>query len=525
MVAKHRHLLLSLMLVTFSQLHAQGPAVLTWHNDNSRQGQNLQETVLTHTNVNAQTFGKINFFSTDGKVDAQPLYVPGVKVDGLIRDIVVVASEHDSVYAFGAETGDVIWRASLLQRGETTAANGCPQITPEIGITSTPVIDLSKGPHGAIYVVSMSMDASGAYHHRLNALDLITGAQLFGGPREIMATYPGTGDNSSGGRVIFDPKQYVERAALLEWNRDIYTTWTSHCDERPYTGWIVSYDAYTLKQSGVLNLTPNGSQGSVWMSGAGPAASSSGIFLLDANGTFDSSLNIDGFPANGDFGNAFVKFNKNSSGILQVNDYFATDRTAQQSSADVDLGSGGVLLLPPVTDNEGALYYLALGAGKDGNIYVVNCYHLGKYLSGGDNIHQLLYGALPEGERGGPAYFDNKVYYGGVNDYMRAFGISNARLESTPSSMTEVKFTYPGATPSISADGSRNGIVWAVLNNSTAAVLYAFNAENLSQELYDSNQSGTRDQFGPGNKFITPTISHGRVYVGTQTGVAVFGLR
>ena len=516
-------LLFFLILITVSQLHAEGHGVLTWHNDNSRLGQNLEETVLTHANVNAETFGKVGFFPTDGKVDAQPLYVHAVKVGGLIRNMLFVASEHDTVYAFGAETGDVIWHVSLLKPGETTASNGCPQISPEIGVTATPVIDLTEGPHGAIYVVSMSVDESGNYHQRLNALDLTTGTQLFGGPTEIHASYPGTGDSSTDGRVIFEPRHYAERAALLKWNGDIYTAWTSHCDERPYTGWVISYDESTLKQTAVLNVTPNGSQGAVWMSGAGLAAISTGVFFLDANGTFDTTLNDEGFPVKGDFGNAFIKFDRTSSGELQVVDYYATDTTVQQSDVDHDLGSGGVILLPPVSDNAGNQHYLAIGAGKDTNIYVVDRRNMGKYHPNGGYLYQTLTGALPQGERAGPVYFDNKVYFGGVNDHLKAFGISNARLVSTPVSMSSAKFNYPGASPSISANGSHDGIVWAV-DDGGIGVLYAFNAADLSQELYDSNQAGARDQFGPGNKFITPTVFNGRVYVGVQTGVAVFGL-
>ncbi len=525
MFAKYLRLapLVVLILGGASRLHSQGTAVLTWHNDNFRSGQNLQEPNLTLANVNEESFGKVGFFSTDGKVDAQPLYVPNIKILGVYHDVLYVASEHDSVYALGANTGNIYWHVSLLKSGETTATNGCSQLTPEIGVTSTPVIDLSQGPHGAIYVVSMSVDSSGNYHQRLNALDLTTGAQLFGGPTAIQASYPGTGDNSSGGKVIFDPKQYAERAALLEWNGDIYTSWTSHCDARPYTGWVIAYNASTLKQSGVLNMTPNGSRGAVWMSGAGPVGTSTGVLFMDANGTFDTTLNSNGFPSMGDFGNAFIKFTKNSSG-LQITDFYATDTTVQQSSGDIDLGSGGALVLPPIYDNAGNEHYLAVGAGKDTNIYLVNRFDMGKYHSNGGYIYQSLSGALPKGEWSSPAYFANKVYFGGNSDYLRAFGFSNALLASTPVGISSVKFSYPGTTPSISANGSQNGIVWAVDNSSPNGILYAFNAQDLSEELYNSNQSGTRDQFGMAAHFSTPTITNGHVYIGAATGVAVFGL-
>ncbi len=505
-------------------LHAQGgPNVLTWHNNVSRTGWNDAETVLHLSNVNAKKFGKNGFYAADGVVDAQPLYVGGLVIGGKTHNVVFIASEHDSVLAYDPATGDRLWKTSLLKTGETTASNSCGEISPEIGVTSTPVIDLSKGPNGAIYVVNMSVDSSGNNHQRISALDLTTGAQLFGGPTEITAKYPGTGDNTSNGNVVFAPGQYAERAALLEWNGTIYTAWTSYCDDRPYTGWIIGYSASTLQQTLVLNLTSNGSQGAIWMGGAGLAATSTNIFFLDANGTFDTTMDSNGFPAQHDFGNAFIKLGTDTKGNFGVVDYYATDNTVQQSSGDVDLGSGGAMILPTVYDNSGDAHNLAVGAGKDNNIYVVDQNNMGKYHPDGGYIYQILSGVLINGEWGAPAYFDNKIYYGGVKDYLKAFKISNAMLASTPVSESANSFAYPGTTPSISSSGSTNGIVWA-LSHTSPAVLYAFNAENLSEELYDSNQSGTRDQFGSIDHFVDPMIAAGRVYVPTQTGVAVFGL-
>ena len=228
-------------------------------------------------------------------------------MNGKVRDIVFAVTEHDSVYAFDLATGSVLWKTSLLLAGETPSDNhGCDQIAPAIGITSTPVIDSSRGPHGAIYVVNMAKNAKGLYAQRLNALDLTTGAQLFGGPTVVKATYPGTGDGSSNGTVVFAPGQYAERAGLLAWHGAIYTAWTSHCDIRPYTGWIISYDESTLQQKAILNLTPNGSEGSIWMSGAGLAANPYQILFLDANGTFDTDLDSSGNPIHGDYGNGFI---------------------------------------------------------------------------------------------------------------------------------------------------------------------------------------------------------------------------
>jgi hypothetical protein len=275
-------------------------------------------------------------------------------------------------------------------------------------------------------------------------------------------------------------------------------------------------------QSAVLNVTPNGSEGAIWMAGAAPAAdSANNIYFLDANGTFDTTLTASGFPVNGDFGNSFIKLS--TSNGLAVADYFAVSNTVAESNADEDLGSGGALVLPDLTDNSGQTWHLAVGAGKDTNLYVVNRDHMGKFNATSNNIHQELSGALPGGVFSMPAYFNNTIYYGSVGGTIKAFAISNAHLSTTPTSQTGIAFTYPGSTPSISANGNNNGIVWAH-ENTSPAVLHAYDATNLNHELYNSSQAGTRDQFGPGNKFITPTIANGKVYVGTTNGVAVFGL-
>ncbi len=516
--------LVSLATIPSGSLLAQNEPVWTWHNNNNRNAVNRDEQILTPANVSSTTFGKLGFYATDGAVDAQPLYAPALRIGNVSHDVLFAVTEHDSVYAFDAFSGALLWKTSVLLPGETPSdARGCNQITPEIGITSTPVIDPTQGPHGAIYVVNMAKNAQGNYAQRLNALDLTTGAQLFGGPTHINATYPGTGDDSVNGRVIFYPGQYAERAGLLEWNGTIYTAWTSHCDSRPYTGWIISYDAATLQPKAEFNLTPNGSEGSIWMSGAGLAANANQILFLDANGTFDTTLDSNGNPIHQDYGNGFISLTTTANG-LKVSDYYQTDNTVQESNSDTDLGSGGaVLVYPPVVDNSGISHSLAVGAGKDHNIYVVDTTNLGKFHPNGGSIYQVLTNALPNGAWSSPAYFDNKIYYGGVDDNVKAFSFSNAKLTTMPSSQSTMTFPYPGTTPSISANGTSNGILWAV-KNVGPPVLYALNAEDLSQELYDSTQAGKRDQLATTNRFITPTISYGHVFVGTQTGVAVYGL-
>ena len=498
--------------------------VVTYHYNVARQGQNTLETVLTPANVNSTTFGKLGFFTVDGKVDAQPLYLYKMPIGPSLRNTLYVVTENDSAYAFDADSGAQLWKVSAAPSGETPSDDhGCSQISPQIGITNTPVIDRLRGPHGTIYFVAMTKDSSGKYHQRLHALDLTTGAEQFGGPAEITASYPGSGDNSQNGQVIFDPAKYAERVGLLAYGGKIYLAFTSHCDSRPYTGWLMGYDALTLAQTSVLNVTPNGYEGAIWMAGAGLAADPQGnIYFLDGNGTFDTTLNAQGFPSNGDYGNSFMKVA--TSPQLTVADYFTMHNTVQESSADEDLGSGGAMVLPDLTDNQGQVHHLAVGAGKDGNIYVVNRDNMGKFNPNNDSaIYQELDGVLPGGVWAMPAYLNNTVYYGNVGGKLKAFSIANAMLPNAPTSQSTNTFAYPGTTPSVSASGASNGIVWAV-ENSNPAVLHAYDATNLSNELYNSNQAGSRDQFGAGNKFITPLIANGKVFVGTTNGVAKFGL-
>ena len=498
--------------------------VMTYHYDNGRSGQNLNETALTLTNVNSTKFGKLGEFAVDGKVDGQPLYLSQVTIGGQNKNVLYAVTEHGSVYAFDADsingmTSAFLWKTSTLGSGETTSdARGCGQVSPEIGITATPVIDRTRN---AIYVIAMSKNSGGSYFQRIHALDLSTGAELFSGPKTITAAYPGTGDNSSGGNVVFDPKQYKERPGLLQIGGTIYTTWSSHCDIRPYTSWVMAFSADTLAQTSVLNLVPNGNEGGIWMAGTAPAADSSGnLFFILGNGTFDTTLNAQGFPVNSDCGNCFVKLS--TSGGLKLADYFTPHNTVAESNSDQDFGSGGGIVLVDVKDSGGTTHHLSVGSGKDALIYVVDRDNMGKFNASTDQIYQEISGQLGGGVYSMPAYFNGVVYYGAVGDALKAFPVTNAKLATSPSSQSTHQFGYPGTTPSVSASGTSNGIVWAIENS--GAVLYAFDASNLTTELYDSNQAAnSRDHFS-GNKFITPMVVNGKVYVGTPNSVAVFGL-
>src|SRR5580765_2010325 len=426
---------LAVVLTTRTVTSSTGTDVVTYHNDVARTGQNLNESILTPATVSVTSFGRLALFPVDGKVDAQPLHLSSVALPGNgAHDVLYVATEHGSVYAMDADTGAVLWRASLLGSGETTSdTRGCSQVTPEIGITSTPVIDRSRGPNGVVYVVAMSKTAAGAYIQRLHALDAALGTELLGGPQTVQATFPGTGAGSSGGIVPFDPKQYEERAGLLQINGQIVTVWTSHCDIDPYTGWIIAYDAGTLARTSVLNVTPNGSRGGMWMAGAGPAADAQGnVYVLDGNGTFDTALTGAGFPNMGDFGNAFIKIA--TAGGLSVADYYATFDTVAASNADTDLGSGGAMVFPDLVDASGATRHLAVGAGKDAHVYVVDRDAMGKWNASSNQNYQDISGALGGSVFSMPAYFNNTLYYGASGAKLKAFAITNARVSATAAS-------------------------------------------------------------------------------------------
>ena len=518
---------------------AQPGDVATFKNDIARSGLNLAESTLTPQNVSTATFGLLHTVMVDGHVDAQPLYLSQLRISGVAHNVAFVATEHGSVYAIDADTGTPIWQVSVLANGETPSdTHSCSQVTPEIGITSTPVIDRSAGPHGALYVVGMSIDKSANYHQRLHALDITTGAELFNGPAEISATAP-----NSAGTTEFAPGQYEERAALLLANGQIYTTWTSHCDFAPYSGWIIAFDQMTLAQSAVLNVGPNSGAAvangthfnmngpSIWMSGDGPGADAQGnVYLLTSNGLFEPTLDANGFPNMGDYGNSFLKL-ATTTASLKVADYFAMSNEVTESAGDVDLGSGGEMLLPDLTDSNGNVKHLVVGAGKDSNIYLVDRDNMGKFNASQNMIWQEVDGVVPgnppttqNGVRSSPAWFNGTIYYGDSGGTLKAFSVTNAKLSTAPTSQSAASFAYPGASPVVSASGTTNGIVWAH-ENTVPAVLHAYDASNLAHELYNSNEaSGGRDQFGPGNKFIAPTVAGGKVFVGTTNTLAIFGL-
>ena len=511
---------------------ANGVDVVAYKYDTSRTGQNINESILTTANVNASTFGLQHFITTDGKVDAQPLYLSQLNVAGAPHNVLFIATEHGSIYAIDTATYAELWKVSLIPAGHSPSDDrACAQITPEIGITSTPTIDRNAGAHGIMYVVAMSKDGSGNYHQFLHALDVTTGADVTP-PKEITATFT----DVQGNVTTFEPGQYEERAALLLSNGTIYTEWSSHCDVPPYGGWIITYDQTTLAQNGVLNVGPgsavvNGANSratvgpGIWMSGGGPAVDAGGhVFLATGNGPFDTTLNAAGRPVNGNYAQSFLKLQLDASG-LQIADYFALYDAPAQSEQDFDLGAGGGLLLPEMTDSTNKPVNLYLGGGKDGRVYIVDQARLGGYNAAKNDIHQQVGGIKPL--RSTPAYFNNHLYIGGQSNALLSFTFTQARMSATPSSTSATIFGYPGTSPVVSANGTANGIVWAAERNTAAGlvILHAYDAMNLATELYNSEQAASgRDRFGAPNRFVTPMVTAGKVFVASTTGIGVFGL-
>ncbi len=501
-------------------------AVTTERYDGFRTGQNLAETILTPSKVGAGSFGKLFSLAVDGYVYAQPLYLQGVTIPGKgVHNVLFVATEHDSVYAWDADSNSgqsspPLWQTSFISpaHGITTVSSGdvsCDNLVPEIGITSTPVIDPTNN---TIYVVAETKE-NGQYVQRLHALDVTTGAEKFGGPAIITATYPGNGDGSSGGILTFDPLMELNRAGLLLNNGNIYITWASNCDEDPYHGWVIAYDKATLQQSNVWVTTPNGMRGGVWMSGGGIAADVAGsIFLASGNGTFDTS----GQPT--DFGDSILKLATGAGG-LSLADYFTPYDQGVLNDGDQDVGSGGVLLLP---DQPGGHIHELVEAGKEGTIYVVDRDNMGHFNS--DNNSQIVQSLT--GQVGKvfsvPTYWNSNVYLGGIHDALKAFSLANGLLSSQPTSQSSATFTFPSASTSVSSDGNQNGIVWAIqadqYTNNGDDILYAFDATNLANQLYSTLQNPNRDDPGGAVKFQVPVVANGKVYVGALQQVSVYGV-
>jgi len=502
---------------------------VTWRYDNSRDGLNSNETTLTTANVNSTTFGKVGEFTVDGRIDGEVLYLGQISISGQMKNVIYFATENGTVYAVDADsisgtTATVLWSKSLVPSGEAPALNEetpspCGNIT-TTGVLGTPVIDRGRN---AIYAVAKTMNSTTntSQFFRIHALDLTNGNELFAGPTTVSATYPGTAGNVSGGVVTFSARDQQNRPGLLETGGNIYVAFGGqYGDCGAYSGWVISYNADTLAQSGVIDLNPNSTQGGMWDGQAGPSADTAGsVYVVTANTGDTTTIGANDYP------DSVVRLT--NSGTLTVADYWTPFNAVTLDQQDLDLGSAGLLLLPDLVDSSSVVHHNAVAAGKDGNMYVVNRDNLGQFNSSTNNIVQTIKingsGAVNE-NFSTPAYFNNNVYVCPSNETLKAFAISNALLATSATMSTTPTIGTAGFT--ISSNGTSNGIVWAIQPTNGNGVLYAFNASNLSSMLYASNQAaGNRDQTAQilGN-FHTPTVANGRVYFGTGSTVAVFGV-
>jgi hypothetical protein len=517
-------------------------SVLTQHNDIGRTGQNTNETILTPANVNTQQFGKLFSLPVDGQVYAQPLYVYHLNFPFTSKhNIIIVATEHDSVYAFDADSARgfnnrPLWRISLLDpaHGAAPGATTVPyqdvgndNLAPEIGITATPVIDRVTN---TLFVNGKTKE-NGVAVQRLHALDLVTGREKFGGPVEIHATVSGVGNGSVAGILNFDPWWQLNRAGLLLLNGVVYIAFASQGDVNTWHGWIVAYDAIKMTQKGVFCATPNGTGSGIWMSGAGlsadvidPAHHPYGrMFVPTGNGSFNATVP---YTNSMNYGDDVLNLDL-SGGAPTVTDSFTPYNQQLLDNEDQDISSSAALILPD--QSSGGHAHLLIQVGKQPKIYLIDRDMMGGYNSSSstDNVVQEISGQIG-GVFGAPAYWNNYVYFWGIHDYLKAFSLTSGKLSSTPTSVAPTFSGFPGATPAISSNGTADGIVWSIQTDAQIsngpAILHAHLATNVATVLYSSDQNSSRDNPGNAVKFAVPTIANGKVYVGTQNQVSVYGL-
>lgn len=518
---------LALCLVLPLSAGNTGAQVETSQYNNARTGAYLNETALTPANVNAHQFGKLFSLPVDGDVYAQPLYMAHVPVPGKgVHNLLFVATEHDTVYAFDADgkQTEPLWQVTFLKpgltSGSTTIPAGdveCPFIAPEVGITSTPVIDTHTG---TLYVLARTRESAGVfssrYVQRLHALAVTTGVEKFGGPVEIHASMPAHGAGSADGKLIFGPLRENPRAALLLANDNVYLSWASSCDVGPYHGWIMSYNARTLKQLGVFNTSPDADDSGIWAGDTGPAADKDGnIFVATGNGAFDAS------SGGRDYGDTMLKL---GAGNLDLRDYFTPFNQEELNGNDSDLGSGGPVLLP---DQPGQHPHMLVVAGKGSLIYLIDRDKMGKYHAQ-DDSHAVQTIPVKGGVFGAPAYWNSILYVLASDDVLHDYELKSGKF-ALKASAGGSEFIDPGATPTVSANQNRDGIVWVIASKGwrspdRAAVLHAYDASNVGRELYTSDQNAARDHAGKALRFSIPTVANGHVYVGAKKEVDVYGL-
>jgi len=499
-------------------------SVTTYHNDLSRTGQNLNEPVLTPANVSLNSFGRLFEQTVDGQIYTQPLYVPNVTIPNKgVHNVVYVATEHDSVFAFDADNNSgsnasPLWQVSFINPPAVTTIpssdyGNCRDLEPEIGITGTPVIDPSTG---TMYLLVRTKE-NGAYLDRLHALDITTGKEKFGGPVEVNASVPGTGDG--GTTVVFNNFTQNQRGGLVLENGIVYMEFSLLCNADPFHGWLLGYDAQTLQQKAVWNSTANGSWGGIWAGGAAPAVDSNGnIYLATGDGVFDAD--IGGL----DYGSSIVKLSAPTAGWAP-SDYFTPFDFKYQNEQNLDLGSGGVVLLPDQT--QGPYQHLLFMSGKEGTIYLVNRDQMGHFHHGSDSqIVEALPGALG-GQWGSPAWWNNYAFFSGPHDVVKSFAFNptTSLLSTAPVSESSSSYLYfNGSTPVISANQNSNAIVWTAENHAGQVTMHAYDALNLGSEIFNTDQNPNRDGAGTGVRFMVPTVANGKVYLATNFRLRFYGL-
>jgi hypothetical protein len=514
--------------------------VLTYHNNVSRDGTNTHEFALTTANVNKSTFGRLFSCQADGAIYAQPLWIPNLTVAGTPRNVIVVATQHESLYAFDADAAPctTLWHVSLIDsvHGGTTGETSVPSsgtgalvgsgygdISPEVGITGTPAIDPTTS---TLYVVSKSVNSSQQFFQRLHAIDITTGSERTALPQSIDSSIsvPGTGAGSVSGRVAFDRRNESQRPGLVLSNGVVYVAWASHEDHDPYHGWVIGFNATTLAPvpNAVFNTTPNQvgllsySRGGIWMGGGAPAVDSSGnLFFITGNGTFDANT------GGSNYGDSVIKLG--TAGGLSVADYFTPLDQASLDANDTDFGSGAATVL--VDQPSGPVAHLLIGGGKQGNLFLLNRDNLGKFSGSANNVVQAI--NLGNSIFATPVFWQNNLYVAGVGALKQfTFNASTGKFNGAPFSQSATNYGFPGATPSLSSSGATSAIIWALDNTlyctpqspgCGATVLHAYDATNLATELWNSSQAAAnRDQAGHAVKFTVPTVANGKVYVGTR---------
>ena len=549
------------------------PSVSTYHNDASRDGVNGKEFALKPLTVTTKTFGKLFSCTVDGAVYTQPLWVKGVSIGGGVHNVVFVATQHDSAYAFDADASPCVtyWHVNLLDTlhggtaGETSVSwndvGYCyGDIYPEVGVTGTPVINTVTN---TMYLVSASesnpshsgncVGSLGNFYHRLHALDLATGSEKYNAPVTIAASVPGTGDGSVGGIVSFSSQLQHQRSGLALTGGRVFVPFSAHEDATPYHGWVIGYKATNVQQQvAVFNTTPNGlngADGGIWAGGGAPAIDSGGdLYISTGNGVFDEAPP----PPDNDYGDSLLRLHWFSGNTLNgmnlsIAGWFTPYDQSQLAQYDTDLGSGATVLFPTQTGSGPA--NLLVQVGKEGVVYLIDRDNMGQYnATNNDQIRESFSGPA-YGLWGTPALWHNNFYVGGQGDSLKqfAFDPGTERFYETVASQTAQAFNYPGTTPSVSSQGSSHGILWAIdsslygyaspnggVNCSVVpvppactgpAILHAYNATNLAVEYWNSTlAAGNRDQAGNAVKFVPPTIANGKVYVGTRTEIDVYGL-